>query len=272
MEMFSEDMVHIKQKEAVGTKLGYAIDDLNQISMLSTTNRYYATDTLNPAIDNVGDDVTVGDGTDDNQASISYEDLKRIYNKLVIDGAEKVNELITGSAKVGTLTVESKYHMIIHQNHLSDLEALVDEHNRPAFIPVHQYAAGLKAQGMSLAPGEVGRIYQFVVIVSERAMHESAKGAEIPIGYTGKLKWGVSTEAVPKNRFDIYPILFPTKGSIAGVGLQGHMKPQFYYTGKETVAFDNLFRNKSAFAGKAWYASLITKPEGLLRYDVAVTN
>jgi N4-gp56 family major capsid protein len=271
-EMFSEDAVHIKQKEAVGTKLGHAVDDLNQLAMLATTNKAYSAGATSVAtVGNITAGVALAnDGSDDAEIKITYDMLKRIYKKLKVDGAEMIDEIITGSVNVGTVPVKSSYHMLIHHNHLSDLEGLKNEHGEKAFKPVHEYAASLKAMGKKLAVGEVGRIYEFVVVTSDKAMHVAAGGIAVNPLYTGSLKSSFDKAGV--ERFDVYPILFPTKGSIAGVALQGYAKPKFYYTGHETAAFDNIYRNRAVFSGQAWYASLITKPEGLLRYDVAVSE
>ena len=48
------------------------------------------------------------------------------------------------------------------------------------------------------------------------------KGADVPSGYAGKLAYTgtIGTDA----KFDVHPILFPTEGSFATVGLKGQGK------------------------------------------------
>ena len=89
------------------------------------------------------------------------------------------------------------------------------------------------------------------------------KGETVPTGYVGELSY---TGEIGKGaKFDVFPILYPTKGSFATVGLKGHNKIVFHAKSPSQVEHSNPFGTKGFFSYNFWYASIITQEEKLLK-------
>jgi len=65
--------------------------------------------------------------------------------------------------------------------------------------------------------------------------------------------------------FDIFPILFPTEGSFATIGLKGAGKIKFYSKSPEQIDSGNTYGAKGFFSYKFRYASVILQEEKLLK-------
>ena len=73
------------------------------------------------------------------------------------------------------------------------------------------------------------------------------------------------------DNFDVFPILFPTKGSFATVGLKGHGKIKFHSQSPGKIELDNPFGTKGFFSYNMWYAGLIIREERLLKVLVCAS-
>ena len=101
-------------------------------------------------------------------------------------------------------------------------------------------------------------------IESETAMVYAGQGAAIPSGYTGTLSNNGT-------KFDVFPILFPTKGAFATVGLKGKNKIVFRQQSPDKVELGNPFGTKGFFSYNFWYAGIVLQPERLLKMLVLAT-
>lgn len=74
------------------------------------------------------------------------------------------------------------------------------------------------------------------------------------------------------SRFDVFPILFPTEGSFATVGLKGLEKIKFNSRSPEFVTNENPYGTTGFFSYNFFYAGIILKEEALLKTLVASRN
>jgi len=82
---------------------------------------------------------------------------------------------------------------------------------------------------------------------------------------TGDVTVGAAEDG---DRFDIFPMLFPTKGSFATVGLKGSGRIQFYSKPPTDVDLTNPHGTKGFFSANMRYAAIALEPEKLARINV----
>jgi N4-gp56 family major capsid protein len=246
MQLFGEDDIVSQYKTSLGEGVSIIYDDLDQLTLLSTPNVIITSDTaVNWA--------TLGGVATDR---ITYKDLVKVANVLSKNKAEKTTSIITGSTRIGTKPIPACYPAIIDADMLHELENLVDNFGNAAWTPVHEYA-----NNTNLMNGEVGKIYEFRFVLSQRAHVSYGKGAGAAAGIRST-----------NGNANIHHILFPAKGAAATVGLQGMNKMEFINIPPETKSIDNLYGNKGAYAVKFWYAGIIRKPECLIRLDTVIAE
>jgi len=116
-----------------------------------------------------------------------------------------------------------------------------------------------------MAQGECGSMHDVRFIESEGAMIDAGAGAAIPSGYAGDLSYTGSN-------FDVFPILFPTKGSFATLGLKGQGKVTFYSKAPSDISLGNPYATKGFFSGNMFYAGIVLQAEKLARINVLATK
>jgi N4-gp56 family major capsid protein len=87
-------------------------------------------------------------------------------------------------------------------------------------------------------------------------------------GITGTVTEGAATDG---DLFDVFPILFPTQGAFATLGLRGKGKTQFHSKAPSDVNLTNPYGTKGFFSANMFYAGLVLQPEKLLRINVLAT-
>ncbi len=258
VEIFSEDYIQTRYREELGEFLNTSHEDLIQLDMLGTNNVMYSG--LGTSLATMGTGL-VADGSLDNEYRIGYDYIRKCVAKLVRNRAGKHTELVTGSRKIDTRTVNKSYYAIINANVKYDLEMTTmgrGNVEKFAYIPAYKYVDASK-----LAEGEVGCLHEVRFIESESAMIYAGKGADVPAGYTGTLSYTgtIGTDA----KFDVFPILFPTKEAFATVGLKGYNKVKFYSKAPSDVSLHNPYGTVGFFSGNFWYAGIILQEEKLLK-------
>jgi N4-gp56 family major capsid protein len=108
-------------------------------------------------------------------------------------------------------------------------------------------------------------MYEVRFIESESAVVYAGQGAAIPSGYTGTL-------ANDGTNFDVHPILFPTEGAFATVGLKGKGKIKFNSRDPKFVTNENPYGTKGFFSYNMWYAGIILEEEKLLAIYCATSK
>jgi N4-gp56 family major capsid protein len=282
VEMFAEDMVQVHYREELGLLANRRSEDLIQLDMLSTTTNMMSGSAS--SLQTVGVDVTATDSTEDHLAKISYDLVRKGVRKLVRNRAEKTTSLVSGSTKIDTRTVNKAYYAIIGPEVKYDIENLTrgtGTEKEFAYIPAYKYA-----DASNLAEGEVGAMGDARFIESESQLVYAGAGDVVPTSYEGDLAnttltsgtaaslntfTGTSAYSNGEVRFDVFPILFPTKGSFATVGLKGNGKIKFNSQAPTKIELSNPYGTQGFFSYNMWYASLILREERLLKMLVCAS-
>jgi len=286
VEMFSEDIVQVQYREELGYLANRQAEDLIQLDMLTTTTVMYsgtATSLLT-----VGADTTSPIGADDGDSVVTYDLVRKGVRKLVRNRAVKNTSIVTGSTKVNTRVINKAFYAIIGPEIKYDLESVVkgtvsvNGQTEYAYIPAYKYA-----DAANLAEGEVGAMNDLRFIESESALSYKGAGAVVPTNYSGDLArtthdnvsagalnvfTGGNAYAGGEVRFDVFPILVPTKGSFATIGLKGHGKIKFNSQAPQKIELGNPYGNQGFFSYNMWYAGIILRDERLLKLLVAASE
>jgi N4-gp56 family major capsid protein len=270
IDLFSEDRTQMIYREMLGDAAAQVNEDLIQRDMLSGTNVFYVGSATSRIT--VGADTTDVAGADDADSLISYDDTRKIVATLVSNRAKKFTSIITGSTKIDTKTINASYVGIIGPEVKFDLQGVADTFSRPAWIPVNQYGSAA-----TLMPHEVGAINELRFVETERAQKFVAKGAVVPTSYTGTLANGTVAATgggytAGEVRFNVYPILCPTQGAFATVGLQGWGKMKFNAKAPGQVSDTDKYGTRGFFSVNWFYAGIILDESKLLRVETAATD
>lgn len=257
VELFSEDYMQVKYREELGELANSRYEDLIMLDMLGTPTRMYSGTAT--SISTVGSDAAA-DGSTDAVCKVSYDLIRKAVRKLVRNRAKKHTAIVTGSTKIGTTPVARAYYAIVGADVKADLETLTrgsGYEKEYVYVPVEKYAAAA-----NLAEGEVGKMHEVRFIEAEGMAVYRQKGANVPAGYSGSLQYTgtVGTDA----KFDVFPILFPTEGSFATVGLKGRNKIRFHSRSPKDIDNVNVYGNTGFFSYDFFYAGIILQPERLL--------
>ena len=255
IDLFSDTRKSIDIKQELGELAGRTYEDLLQRDMLATTNVVYPFAATSLATMGNG---LVADGSLDSNYMASYDFFRRCVAKLKANRAEKVTEMVEASVKISTKPVNKAYYCIIPSNVAWDLDSLSRESsngkvNEFSFISVEKYATQ-----KGIAEGEIGAMGEVRFIESEAALIYRGQGATVPSNYVGKL-------AHTNNKFDVFPVLFPTKECIATVGLAGRDGVTFNSQAPEQADRTNPYGTVGFASFNFFYASIILKEEGLLK-------
>lgn len=292
VDMFAEDMVQVHYREELGLLANRRAEDLIQLDMLTSTNMMYAGTAT--SIQTVGADTTLVDGADDDDSRVSYDLIRKAVRRLVRNRAEKNTSIVTGSTKIDTRVVNKAFYAIVGPEVKFDLESVIkgtvatNGVTEYAYIPAYKYA-----DATNLAEGEVGAMGDVRFIESESAVVYAGAGAVTPLNYTGELATttldaaaataldafiDVSNGFVDYDgytdadvRFDVFPILFPTKGSFATVGLKGQGKIKFNAQAPSKIELANPYGTNGFFSYNMWYAGIILREERLLKILVCAS-
>lgn len=270
VDLFSEDYIQVKYREELGELANSRMEDLIQKDMLATPTQLFSG--IATAVNEIGIGAAAN-GDDDGDWVVNYDLIRKSTRTLVRNRAKKNTSIVTGSAKIGTTPIAKSYYAIIGADVKAGLETLTrgDVTNNGfteyVYAPAHKYAGAA-----SLAEGEVGAIHEVRFIESESAVVES--GAVPPQNYVGALAVHGETDltsATPADRgfFSAYPILFPTEGAFATVGLKGQEKIKFNSKSPEKVDSGNTYGTTGFFSYNFFYAGIILKEEALLKVSVA---
>lgn len=255
--LFSEDPVQVKYREELGYLMNQASEDLIQRDMLSSAG----------IVINAGGNITMAqmgstiaaDGTNESLYKVSFDLIRKGVKALVRNRAQRHTEVVDGSTKIGTRPVNKAFYAIVGPEVKYDLETLTrgtSYEKEYVYVPAYQYAAAT-----NLAEGEIGSMHDVRFIESEGALVEVGAGATIPASYVGTLSHNGT-------KFDVFPILIPTKGAFATVGLKGQGKVTFYSKAPSEVGLSNPYGTKGFFSANMFYASIALKPECICRINV----
>ncbi len=296
VEMFSEDMVQVHYREELGALANIRNEDLIQMDMLATTTVMYAgsATSLITIGDEIPDDAGGVAGDDDALTRVTYDFIRKAVRKLVRNRAQKTTSIVTGSTKIDTRTVNKAFYAIVGPEVKYDLEGIVKGSvgvgNEYAYVPAYKYA-----DATNLAEGEVGAMNDIRFIESETALvyagaggltastvapgdgEYSAGAGELSVTTHTTASAALATAQFPgtyanaEERYDVFPILIPTKGSFATVGLKGHGKIKFNSQAPSKIELSNPYGTTGFFSYNMWYAGLIIREERLLKILTAAS-
>jgi len=284
VELFSEDIMQVRYREELGLLANQRSEDLIQLDMLTTTNVMYSGTATSLAT--VGVDSNAGNGSTDDLSQISYDLIRKGVRKLVRNRAERNTSIVTGSTKVDTRTVNRAFYAIIGPEVKFDIENVVrgdvtaNGQTEYVYVPAYKYASA-----SNLAEGEVGSMHDVRFIESESAVVYRGAGS-VTGAYTGNLATTTLTTATAaalstftggtyanaEVRFDAFPVLFPTKGAFATVGLKGNNKIKFRAQSPEKVELGNPYGTQGFFSYNMWHAGIILREERLLKMLVTASQ
>ncbi|EGE12712.1 N4-gp56 family major capsid protein [Moraxella catarrhalis] len=173
---------------------------------------------------------------------LKYADLVKLGIDLDKNRCPKQTKIITGTRLTDTRTIPDCRIAYVGSELIPTLEAMVDYHNKPAFIPAHQYAAGT-----TLLKGEVGRIAGFRIIVVPRMMKWAGVGA-------------AATDAAyykTNNKYDVFPFLVVGDEAFTTIGFQsgggnGKFTTIHKKAGEATASSADPY-GETGFTSKKWW-------------------
>ncbi len=252
VDLFSEDAMQVRYREELGELANSRWEDLLQRDMLSTGTVMF------------GGSATAINEIDEN-SQVSYDLIRKAVRKLVRNRAKKNTMLVSGSTKIDTRTVAKAYYAVIGASVKGDLETITrggGSTEEFVYIPSHKYGAAA-----TLAEGEVGAMHEVRFIESEAAVVYDGQGADATSGNVGNLSYTGTLDVDAK--FDVFPILFPTEGAFATVGLKGHDKIKFNSKSPAQVENSNPYGTTGFFSYNFFYAGIILEEEKLLKILVS---
>lgn len=276
VSLFSEDVVQVKYREELGYLMNQAYEDLVQKDMINEAGIIQRSDGGDAAALNTFGD-TITDGIADTSIStaeeleavenlhkVSFNVIRKAVKALVRNRAERNTSVVTGSTKVDTRTVNKAFYAIIGPEVKYDLETATrgsSYETEFAYVPAYKYAGA-----SNLAEGEVGAMHDVRFIESEGAFTKKVGGTFTDVQKTAYTDLGGTLamhEETDINQFLAFPILFPTKGAFATVGLKGKGRIKFYSKSPEDVDLTNPHATRGFFSANMWYAGIALQPEKL---------
>jgi N4-gp56 family major capsid protein len=202
-------------------------------------------------------------GTNEDLYKVSFDLIRKGVKALVRNRAQRNTSIVEGSTKIGTSPINAAFYAIVGPEVKYDLETATrgaTYEKEYAYIPAFKYASQ-----SNMANGECGSMHDVRFIESEGAMIEAGAGADIPVDYAGTL-------SNTNGKFDVFPILFPTKDSFATLGLKGQGKVTFYSKAPSDVSLSNPYGTKGFFSGNMFYAGIALQAEKLAKINVLASK
>lgn len=175
--------------------------------------------------------------------TLTYADLVKLGIDLDKNKTPKKTKIITGTRMVDTKTIPDCRVAFVGSELIPTLEAMKDYHDKQAFIPAHQYAAGT-----TLLKGEVGRIAGFRIVVVPHMLKWAGQGAN-------------STNAstyTTNGKYDVFPFLVVGDEAFTAIGFQTDGKDQKFKVihkkpSEETASREEPYGETGFFSIKWFY-------------------
>lgn len=223
---------------------------------------------------NAGTVIFLGNATDDDEVSgegagasvVTYGALTRMDRILTDNLTPKQTTLISGSRYQDTRTVQAARYMYGSPEAVAELMNLKDQFDKPAFVPLHQYADAGTA-----ALGEVGSIGPFRVIEVPNMLNWAGAGAEV-VDNEDNYR---TTVVAGDERYDIHPLLVVGEEAFVTIGFQTDGKSMKFdittkMPGKEMATTADPYGETGFSSIKWYYGILVMRPEriGLIKLVV----
>lgn len=195
----------------------------------------------------------------DGTCKVTYGDILRLAIDLDNNRCPKHTKVITGTRMIDTRTIPAARVMYIGSELLPLLKGMKDLHDRPAFIPVEQYAAA----GTTLV-GEVGAIDQFRIVVVPEMLKWAGAGADVDPDDVEHYSTG--------GKYDVFPMLVVGNESFTTIGFQTdgkNVKFKIYHKkpGEQTADRNDPYGEMGFMSIKWYYGFMLLRPEriGLIK-------
>ena len=163
--------------------------------------------------------------------------------------------MFTGSTNVDTRTVAGGWTLYVGPEMRPTFMAMTDMHNRPAFVPVEQYAAGAQP-----VKGEIGRVYEFRIVEVPEMLRFEGAGANVAASPT------MDNDGT---KYNVYPMLIIGPESFTTIGFRTngksfnfevmHKKP-----GEATMDFNDPYGRRGIWSIQWTYGTMILRNERLM--------
>jgi len=195
--------------------------------------------------------IATSDATIDATSTLTYADLVRLDQILTDNRTPKQTKIITGSRNIDTRTIPDCRVAFVGSELVPWLKQMTDSFGRPAFIPVHQYAAGATTLN-----GEIGSIDSFRFVLVPEMLHAAGAGAVYTSG-----PWRNSG-----GRYDVHNIMVVGDDAFNTIGFQTDGKTLKFdvmtkMPGMDTASFRDPYGEIGFSSIKWYYGSLIRRPE-----------
>lgn len=188
-----------------------------------------------------------------NASALTYKDFLNLHITLNDNRTPLRTKYIKGSVMTDTMTIPSGRIMYIGSELQPTIEAMVDFHGNPAFVPAHKYAAG-----GPLVNGEIGTLGYFRIIVVPEMLNYTGAGAVLG---------GNTTHYGDGTKFNVYPMLVVGDASFTTIGFQTdgktikfkikHSKPE----STESYSAQDPYGEKGFMSIKWYYGFMVLRPE-----------
>lgn len=185
---------------------------------------------------------------------VTYSDLLKLSIALDDNRTPKQTRVITGTRMIDTKTIAGGRVLYCGSSLQPTLEAMTDLHGNPAFVPVHQYAAGA-----TVLNGEIGSVGYFRIVIVPEMLAWEGKGADATAN---------STHYKTNDRFDVFPMIVVGDGSFSTIGFQTDGKTVKFKImnkkpGMETADRTDPYGETGFMSIKWYYGFLLLRPERL---------
>ena len=146
----------------------------------------------------------------DASCEITYKDLIKLAKDLKDNRVPQEYKMFTGSTYTDTRTVAGGWTLYVGPAMRQSFMAMKDLHDRPAFVPVEQYAAGVQP-----VKGEIGRVYEFRIVEVPEMLEFVGEGATVS---------GTPTMDNNGTNYNIHPMLIIGPESFTTIGFRTNGK------------------------------------------------
>ena len=225
------------------------VEDVMQLELINGAgvHVYCGAATSNATMDNNGT----------TPCELTYKDLLKLRQTLTDNHVPKTYKMFTGSQNTDTRTVAGGWTVYVQPELRQTLMTMVDLFNRPAFIPVEQYAAG-----GNIVEGEIGRILEFRFVEVQEMLRWEGKGAS-----TTHSSVADETYINDGTKYTVFPLLIVGEDSFVNINFRGGKNNFRIYQqmpGQGAASVDDPFGKHGWWSIQWYYGTMITRPDRLV--------
>lgn len=185
-------------------------------------------------------------------SELTYDILERVEVTLNNNRCPKDTTIITGSRMIDTRTIAAARYAYIGSELRGTLLRMKDFHEKPAFIPVHQYG-----EAGRIATGEIGSVAHFRFIEVPEMYHWEGAGKAV----------GTNAGFLEGNgKYNVYPVLIVGSDSFTTIGFQTEGENTKFQIinrkpGEKAADRGDPYGKTGFYSIQWWYGCMILRPE-----------